>query len=273
MKAFSFLFKVPINIFAAIIKCNRNAIKYLFSHPLQKEVVHFLDSSFQETYPHIYKAILLEKGINKNKEGIIIDVGGGIGITAKFFLKAYPNNKVWIFEPLESNRIDIQKTLNRTKNYILIDKAVGSKVEKTIINIANRITSSSLLSFSDSEQYNFLPDALNKKGFKEIEVISLDMIIPLQEAIKILKIDVQGYELEVLKGAEETLKRTQIIVIEMNNHRKYKNAAQYYEVDALLRKSNFILCDIIPSLKEEGVLKEFDAIYSRINLNNENRDC
>jgi FkbM family methyltransferase len=54
-----------------------------------------------------------------------------------------------------------------------------------------------------------------------------------------LSIDVQGFELEVLRGARKTLKNIQWIMLEVNRAETYENCAQIDEVDEFLAKYNF----------------------------------
>ncbi len=88
-----------------------------------------------------------------------------------------------------------------------------------------------------------------------------DFLAKNQDEIGIMKIDVQGYEMDVLKGAETTLKRTDIIVLEANNHEGYTGSAKYYDIDKYLRERNYTLYDILPSIVDNGKLKEWDMIY------------
>jgi hypothetical protein len=76
-----------------------------------------------------------------------------------------------------------------------------------------------------------------------------------------MKIDVQGFEMDVLKGAEMTIGRTDIIVLEANNHEGYKGSAKYYDIDRFMRDHNFSLYNIFPSIIDDGKLKEWDMIY------------
>jgi FkbM family methyltransferase len=77
----------------------------------------------------------------------------------------------------------------------------------------------------------------------EIPITTLDLLIKenhidLQE-YDMLNIDVQGYELEVLKGAAETLPAIKYIYTEVNRGEVYKNCAQVEEIDKLLNDSGF----------------------------------
>ena len=89
----------------------------------------------------------------------------------------------------------------------------------------------------------------------------MDKEIPSDAKVGILKLDVQGFELEVLIGGSNTLKNTSIIVLEMNNHDGYLGSPKYYEIDEYLRNNGFVLYDIFPSQKNFGQLTEWDTIY------------
>ena len=78
--------------------------------------------------------------------------------------------------------------------------------------------------------------------------------------------DVQGFELEVLKGATKTLKNTKVIVLEINNHDGYKGSPTYFEIDDFLRNKNFELYDLLASNRVKNKLQDWDAIYVNKNL-------
>jgi hypothetical protein len=85
--------------------------------------------------------------------------------------------------------------------------------------------------------------------------------VPPDAKVLLIKLDTQGTELDVLKGAADTLKRTLFVLSEMNNHDDYKHACKYYEVDEWLRQNGFTLADTITSYRNAGRMIEYDAIY------------
>nr|WP_293109533.1 FkbM family methyltransferase [Okeania sp. SIO2F4] len=70
-------------------------------------------------------------------------------------------------------------------------------------------------------------------------MVRLDEILDDKENYNFLTIDVQGYELEVLKGSRETLKNINYILIEVNRDELYKNSARVEELDEFLGEFNF----------------------------------
>ena len=76
-----------------------------------------------------------------------------------------------------------------------------------------------------------------------------------------MKLDVQGFEIEALKGAVNCLSRTYFVLIELSNHDYYKHGAKYFEVDDFLRQIGFELQTFIPSLRDKNKILEWDSIY------------
>ncbi len=259
MKRFAFIVKPFLNVVAWFLKLSRHNIYYLVNGPLHEEI----KEAYQKVYSHqhIETAIVLAKQYSVNPEAVILDAGGGTGTTAKMFSDRFPGKTIYIFEPIESNQEIIQKQVGQYKNWTLIPKAVGAAPAKTVIHIANRITSSSLLDLNPGMSGDYLSDALIEKGVQEIIITTLDNEIPISTFVDILKIDVQGFELEVLKGGELTLKRTLVILLEISTHDGYKGAPKYYDIDEYLRTRQFELFDLTPSLRENNKLLEWDAIY------------
>jgi len=240
-------------------------LKYLFAHSLNDEVIDYIESEYFQCYVHVEKAIVLAKSLGLNDSGIL-DVGGAIGNTAILFAKKNPNSHIWVFEPILETRSKLTNAVSTYNNITIVPKAVGNSIGRTVINMANRITSSSILSLKTEQNSKAFSDTLIKQGEEEIEITTLDSEIPHDKKISILKIDVQGYELEVLKGAADTLRRTAVVVLELNNHENYEGSPKYYQLDECMRQNGFILYDIFPSLKDKGRLKEWDTIYLRKDL-------
>ncbi|MBK7501082.1 MAG: FkbM family methyltransferase [Ignavibacteriales bacterium] len=143
----------------------------------------------------------------------------------------------------------------------MFNKALGNIELNSKINIASRVTSSSIFNLNPDQNSSIFSGDLNFCRSEEITITTLDSVIEKDIAIGIIKLDVQGYEMEVLKGANSLLDRAMIIVLEMNNHNHYPGAPKYFELDEYLRNRNFTIFDIFPSTKDSGRLKEWDSIY------------
>jgi len=254
--------KKLIDIFFAPLKKSKTFLSYLFDHTLKDEMEKRSERGELFRHLHIHRSIRLA-GKLKNRDFIILDIGGGIGATAKIFRSAFPSCQIVIFEPIEENFNTITSVFSADSRTRVLKKAAGNENSSRQINVANRITSSSILPLSaDSGSEVFNEDNLGRSRLENIEIVRLDDV-PLTATgeIGIMKIDVQGFELDVLKGAERTLERTDIIVLEVNNHEGYAGSAKYFEIDGFLREHDFTLYDILPSILDNCKLKEWDVIY------------
>lgn len=265
MKVIGKIIKLIINAFAILIKHNQAALKYLFTKALKNETTNFIENQYYQNYAHIDKSILLLKKLGADNS-IIVDVGGADGTTSEIFAKNFAENKIYVFEPIRENFNQIEKKQNKYSNLVLFNKALGNCELNTKINIASRVTSSSIFNLNPDQNSSIFSSDLNFCRSEEIIITKLDNVIAKDIVIGIMKLDVQGYEMEALKGANSSIERTMIIVIEMNNHNHYPGAPKYYEIDEYLRNRNFSIFDVFPSTKDLGRLKEWDSIYLNNNF-------
>jgi len=197
-----------------------------------------------------------------NESGIILDVGGADGVTAVMFSNAFKNASVHVFEPLEDNIPQLKKNIQTHSRIKLFQMALGSENKQTKINITHRVTSSSLLNINTSElKDDYMSSQLAPEREQTIEVNTIDNLVATSQKVLVLKMDVQGYELEVLKGAKNTLKNTCLVMAEFQNHKLYDGAPMYHDLDKFLLENNFTLMQFIPSLSERHKQMEWDAIY------------
>ncbi|MCX6726769.1 MAG: FkbM family methyltransferase [Candidatus Shapirobacteria bacterium] len=126
-----------------------------------------------------YETKILLSQINKNS--MVVDVGANIGYYT--LLMAKVAKKVYAFEPDKDCFEILKKNVeeNKLENVVLFNKAVGSRNKKVGI-------------VRNEDNYG---DSRVGKG-NEVECVRLDDVI--KEKVDLVKIDVQGYEIEVLEG-------------------------------------------------------------------------
>ena len=155
---------------------------------------------------------------------VFVDVGaciGGYSVRA-CKLGAY----VIALEPEKDNYSLLEQNmrLNNCLNAKLLRLAAGSS-KKTMTLYSGTYP-------GNSGAYSLQPYGL---PVDEVEVTPLDEILSTFNYIKLMKIDVEGFELEVLKGATNILKRTHFLMIEVSCNKE--------EVLRLLKSSGFKLID------------------------------
>ncbi len=157
---------------------------------------YFLPINHFETSVFYYKHDITKfQTLDKIRQKHIIDVGAFIGDSALIFSK-YTNKKIHSFEPTTSNYENMLKTieLNNIKNIIPIKMGLGSKEENLEIFVQGSCSN--------------LNAPLNEGIAKESIVIStLDKYVKENNIeVGLIKVDIEGFEQEFIKGAIETIK-------------------------------------------------------------------
>ena len=134
------------------------------------------------------------------------------------------------------------------------------------INIAANYTSSSILDMEDSHMVG-APESIYI-GSEMIRVFKLDNVVGnfiKPENVVFLKLDVQGYELEVLEGAQKTLPFIKGLQIEISIEPLYKNQTIFKEMLIHIEQLGYELWDIQPCFRDKltGKLLQFDGIFVR----------
>ena len=178
------------------------------------------------------------------KDPIIFDIGSHRGKLVKLMNGLYENSSFYCFEPNKSMNASLQKI---GKNVKVFNYAVGQKNGEQKILISKIDLTHTLSKINKDSLYlkikNFvITKSEEKVVYKKIEVISLKNFCKIQKikCIDFLKVDVEGYEYEVLKGAKEIIKNVKFIMLEVQKNDMYANYSKN-KIENFLKKNNFIL--------------------------------
>ena len=210
---------------------------------------------------HRVAASVDAKFINGLQIDCLIDVGANVG---QFSTLCYYYNKTILiiaFEPISSCYKKLKEVLPSNKNIKLFNCALGNRCGHESIHISNKIDSSSILSFK--EQSNIYPNTESIMKEK-IKIDKLDNYVKyLNKENILLKIDVQGYEKNVLAGANNALKLVKYIYIELSFIDLYANQAHFSEICSILYKKNFYLASIENLHRKNGQLIQGDFLFQK----------
>lgn len=206
-------------------------------------------------------ALLRHFEINK-----ILDVGANVGDYAIELRKLGFQEKIVSFEPLAATYQELKKNAKYDNNWDTVNIALGNTDEESFINIAGNCNSSSLL--------DMLPDHVNSApqssyiGKEKIIVRKLDSVMKDYHSKGdniLLKIDTQGFEKQVLDGAEQSLSVIKGIQLEMSLLPLYSGSILYLEMIELLKNKGYKLYSLENGFSnpETGQLLQVDGIFFR----------
>jgi FkbM family methyltransferase len=152
---------------------------------------------------------------------MVVDVGANYGVWIESVLKCASPEKVIAFEP-DPTALRILKSKYEGRDSVqIVEAAVGADDGSVTFNVAGSSKLSSVLNPDDRLRGMYGDDAETARKIN-VRMVGLDNELSGIEDISIVKIDVQGYELNVLNGAEEILQRTDYLLVELNWTRKYE---------------------------------------------------
>lgn len=193
----------------------------------------------------------------------VVDVGANRGQFALIARKTFPQAFIHSFEPLQEPAQVFQRIFAHDDKVKLHPCAIGEKESTAEFHVAKDDDSSSLLPAAQS-QTDLFPGAAESE-VRTVSVLPLSRVLPAESvpANSLLKIDVQGFELEVLKGSQDLLDRFAYLYIECSFIELYQGQALAHEVIAWLAQRGFILSGIHNLYYENGRAVQGDFFFTK----------
>jgi FkbM family methyltransferase len=194
----------------------------------------------------------------------IIDVGankGQFSLIARIFDPTVP---IEAFEP-QPEEASIYRKIFRLDPYVkLHEVALGGKPGKSDLHISRRRDSSSLLPIGELQAKLF--ENTEEIGTHQVQVLTLDEFSSAwaDSQRMLLKLDVQGFELEVLRGAESFLRRCAYVYAECSEVALYTGQALFPEVKLFLGARGFRHVQSFNEQYSNGSLIQADHLFERL---------
>ena len=196
-----------LGFFLRLIKKDRilyvNNFKIYFNSILSEAYARPIQGKWNEPETHVFI-----NNISNNKPFYFIEVGANIGEILINISKFNNCIRCWAFEPNPDafKVIQINNLINDIQNVAVVKKAVGDESGSIRINFKSHSPSVSLLSTNTSEN-----------SFGElVEITTIDKELlnyDFDKNLVIMLIDVEGFELKVLKGSKEFISKNKPIII------------------------------------------------------------
>ena len=245
-----FCYKRLINCNKFLINYKKN--KYFKSHAKEvKKIILYNKEFFYPKYSIFYEEYfknfeaktslnteynLIAKEFFEKEIECILDVGANIGYQSSFYNKFFGNKiKIHSFEPHPISYYFLEKNLSSFDNIRLYNFALGNENKEDYMSIPNhmihRLSDLGVMSIGQHSNY-FKTKILIKK---------LDLLpISFQQFKAIyIKIDVEGYEYNVLKGMSNLLNNNTHIYLKIEINRDFNNVTKINSIINFIEKLNF----------------------------------
>lgn len=214
----------------------------------------FFGDSLNPSYPSVKSALgyLKDWGFCPNA---VIDIGAYHGKWTGMFKDIFPNSKVLMIEGQMLKAPVLKKVCNHFTEDVFFEIALLGANDGEKVNFVEMETGSSVL--EESSPYN--------RRYVEKELITLDSLLlsyPAFKKLDFLKLDVQGYELNVLKGASKLLAQTEFVLMETSLIQVNNGCPLISDVMAFMTESNFRLLDFCSQIRrKDGGLWQTDLLF------------
>jgi FkbM family methyltransferase len=204
-------------------------------------------------------ALLVKHGIET-----VLDVGANEGQYGLEVRRFGYRGKIISFEPLSEAYASLSASADSDSNWECHRVALGDTETRSLIGVASNLASSSLLPMLDA--HHDAAPGVSMTGSEEVEVRTLDSLDLELNGPTLLKLDVQGYEDRVLRGAETLLSDVSLIECEVSLEPLYESQLTFLPMLELLRDSGFQLLRLEPGIRDSGgrgAIVQYDAIATR----------
>lgn len=200
----------------------------------------------------------------KSPKPIIFDVGANIGQSITLFKKMFPFSNIHAFEP-SPICLDALMLMKDMPGVHIHPLGLGQNIGVCEMHQYELSVLNSLLPLEKNAVSNF--SNVNQVGSVMVKIDTVDNMVKKLDIdrIDILKIDTQGFDLQVLHGAEQILSRggINLVMVELNFVPLYKGQASSLNILSHMSHHGFRLIDFYEKFRSENHLGWCTALFQR----------
>lgn len=212
--------------------------------------------------PEALRAKLIEhEGID-----LVLDVGANAGQHALGLREAGYRGRIVSFEPLAQAFAELERLAAGDPGWDVRRLALGDVDGTLPLNVSSNSWSSSLLPIGERHMRSAPESAY--VDTEEVRVARLDSVwaeIAGEAANPWLKLDVQGYELHVLRGAEQCISSVRGVQAELQLESLYEGDVDWRVIVDWLADRGFVVAGVEPGFADRatGRMLQFDGVFTR----------
>lgn len=193
----------------------------------------------------------------------VLDIGANVGQYAVLTRSAGFEGRIISCEPLAGAYGEISGRARKDRNWITLNTAVGAEPGTTTINVSENSFSSSIREMTDAHL-----SAAPGSGYVATETVPVTTVKAIASehgvdpARTLLKIDTQGFEDEVLRGAGDLVGRFAAIQLELSFVELYEGQLLYEDLVAQMATAGYRIQQIDPGFSNpDGRLLQVDGVF------------
>jgi len=197
-------------------------------------------------------------------EAVLFDIGANVGQSIKVFRKLFPDAWIFAFEPSAGCFETLQKRFDDAR-LTLFHTALGSEEGELALREYEMSVLNSVLPLDPTKDNRFRD--VQRVREERVAVRTVDAVREEMghSHIDLLKIDTQGFDLDVLRGAERTLAAGAVsaVMVELNFFPMYVGQARAEQVMEFLTDRGFVLVDLYEKFRQDHCLAWCTALFAR----------
>ena len=215
-------------------------------------------------------AINFLKKANYKKSGIFFDIGAAKGLFTKTIIESFPRvKKIFMIEPHSKMFLKLKKKYNN-KIFKIYNNVAFNKKEKKLFYEYNNNEISSIYKIRNEHEFYYGVNNPLLDNISKVKTVKLDDIVNRFniQMIDLIKIDVQGSEMQVLEGLKKTLrvKKIYMLLVEVScstaNDGIYENNSDISEIISFMNSYKYKIKSVIDiSLNKDKSLKQLELIF------------
>lgn len=199
----------------------------------------------------------------RNDINLVLDVGANEGQYVQLLRNAGYRRSIVSYEPIPEVFSQLVANRKGDSEWRGENCALAEVAGRTQFHVAANSVSSSLLEVTDVSTDAEGATSTTRCIDVEVRTLNMELNSSLKNRNIHLKLDTQGAELEVLRGASEVLPLIQSVECELSLRELYANQALFYEVSEFFYGAGFHAVWFEPGFQTNGQLLQMDALFVR----------
>ncbi len=228
------------------------------------EIIYWKPKLLCFTLRNVAPALEHRKVLAKINHSTLIDVGANKGQFSLVANQIAPNSTTFAFEPLSTPASKFKQVFHNNPNITLHQLAISDTEGESLIHVSQKADSSSLLPIGKLQNQIF--PGTKESHTETIITKRLDSVLSKDQikAPALLKLDVQGFELQALRGCEALLNCFEHVYVECSFVELYESQSLADEVIEFLQTRGFKLKGIYNTFYDKtGIAIQADFLFCK----------